>query len=113
LNYRPDLHGGRPRDTRPFPHAASAQHAESAPDKHNSPTKRTRRQGIAGPRWNEWHLQAASGSSIRNVVPRPTSEVKSIEPLGAKDLSDWTGSLIFRPRVAVRFETWCPGQPPK
>ncbi len=24
---------------------------------------------------------AASGSSIRNVVPRPTSEVKSIEPL--------------------------------
>jgi hypothetical protein len=81
LNYRPDLHSRCPRDTRPFPHAASAQHARSAPDKHNSPTKRAPRQGIVRPRWNEWHLQAASGNSIRNVVPRPTSDVKSIEPL--------------------------------
>jgi hypothetical protein len=27
------------------------------------------------------HAHAASGNSIRNVVPRPTSDVKSIEPL--------------------------------
>jgi hypothetical protein len=32
------------------------------------------------PGWG-FHVQAASGSSIRNVVPRPTSDVKSIEPL--------------------------------
>jgi hypothetical protein len=55
-------HGGNAQDRKRYAHA---------------------RAGRAGGDWGCYllHNQAASGNSIRNVVPRPTSEVKSIEPL--------------------------------
>lgn len=56
------------------PNRTDAKRAHPSKEE-NSTTACTRWCGILA------HGHAASGSSMRNVVPRPTSDVKSIEPL--------------------------------
>jgi len=76
-----NLNRGGPRKcARPFFRAAREnqdREAEYADDPPKSILNETRSWLVVGP----GHVQAASGSSMRKVVPRPTSEIKSIEPL--------------------------------
>jgi hypothetical protein len=81
----PHLHRRAPSERRLSSHGAAAHQKKSSGKQHNDSNP------AAGARWCLMetlrpcrvfpHAQAASGSSMRNVVPRPTSEVKSIEPL--------------------------------
>src|SRR5271170_530016 len=50
--------------------------------------------------------QAASGNSMRNVVPRPTSDVKSIEPLWSCTIRNVLASPIPLPPGRVVKKSW-------
>src|SRR5208282_1149146 len=66
---------------RPLLHKAPTanHHAQAHGQQQNSRPAFTSLRGTR--RWMFGHAYAASGNSIRNVVPWPTSEVKFIEPL--------------------------------
>jgi hypothetical protein len=81
LNHRSYLYCRGPRDAGLPPHAASAQQQTGTTSESKACIGKAGWQGGPGPGAIFRHVQAARGSSIRNVVPRPTSEVKSIEPL--------------------------------
>ncbi len=80
-DFRSYLNGRGPGNRRPSSRTASAQRNRGATQKDKSPTDKSARRFSMGPGRMCRHVQAARGSSIRNVVPRPTSDVKSIEPL--------------------------------
>lgn len=83
--FRPRLNGRVPSERWLSSHGAASGREKGGRTYHHQGNPRAgaewNREGTLRPGWFLRHAQAASGSSMRNVVPRPTSEVKSIEPL--------------------------------
>lgn len=83
--FRPRLNRCVPSERRLSSHGAASSREKGGAAHHRQGNPRAgaewNRGGTLRPGWFLRHAQAASGSSMRNVVPRPTSDVKSIEPL--------------------------------